>query len=302
VLDDNTVGITSDYYAYLQAIRLFNNKETVRINLLATPGIDTQNHSDLIEETIEMVEQERCDTFYVVTTPDTDSGGAAINENDAVGIIDGLYDSSYAATYFSWGQYNDTENNRYVWLPPTCAVMKAAALTDKRAKQWFPIAGTTRGVTNFVQARVKPNLDERDTLYEGRINPLMTQAGLNSQGDVFIWGNKTLQIADSSLNDINVRRMLLYVRQAISDVAINLLFELNDRAVRQQFERLINPILANVRDERGIQRFKIQLDSSEAALATKELRGKIVIQPTRALEFIYVDFTLTDTVAEFQNI
>lgn len=302
VMDDGTVGITSDYYAYLKGILTFQNPETVRINLFATPGINTFEHSDLIEEAIEMVETDRCDTFYVVTTPDVDADNQKLLAQNIANELDGLYDSSYAATYGYWGQYYDSENNTYLYLPPTGEVMKIFALTDKIAAPWFAGAGINRGITNFEKLRHDPTLAERNTLYDGRINPLAKFIVGNEKQNV-VFGNRTLRDdQDSPLKDINIRRLLLYTRRLIADVAIGLLFEPNDQTVRSQFEKLVNPILKNIRDERGIFDFRVKLSSSAEDLASNVLNGTIFIQPTRALEEININFTVTDSSATFDDI
>ena len=115
-----------------------------------------------------MVEVERADSLYILTTPDLDSGGQAMTTDEAVDILeDSSIDSNYSATYWPWLQMNDTENNQYVWLPPTLEVVRNIALTDNIAFPWFASAGLNRGTTNAIRARVKLTLDQRDTLYEG---------------------------------------------------------------------------------------------------------------------------------------
>lgn len=298
VLDNGDDGITSDYYAYLEAIQTFNNPESVNINVLATPGIDTFNHSNLIEETIEMVETERADTLYVVTTPDVDAAGDVLTEQDVIGNLDGLYNSNYTATYWPWIQVNDSENNQYIWLPPTRDVIRNIALTDNIAFPWFAVAGVQRGDVNCVKARKKLTLGERDSLYEGRVNPIATFA---SEG-IKIWGNKTMQEDETALNRINVRRLLLRARKLISAVSIRLIFEQNDDVIRSQFLNLVNPILDNIRSERGLTDFRVTVDSSPESIDRNELAGKIFIKPTRSLEYITLDFVLTPTGASFDDI
>lgn len=300
-IEEGATVINSDYYAYLEAIRALANRDSIRINLLATPNVNTSENSDLVEDTIEMVEEERCDTFYVVTTLDTDSSGQILQAADAAGTIEGLYDSNVTGTYFPWGQYYDDVNNVNLWLPPTAEAMRIFALTDKIARPWFAGAGKNRGATEFIQARKKLTLNERDDLYAGRINPLATFKEANGSSPVYIWGNKTLQVAESALDRINVSRLLLYTRRLIEDVSLSLLFEQNDEEVRRQFESLVNPILANIRDERGIFDFRIDLDRSTDAYNTNELTGKIGIQPVKTLEYINLEFVLTPAGASFGN-
>jgi hypothetical protein len=292
-------GITSDYYAYLNGIYTFNNPEAVNINVFATPGIDLRDNVSLIENAVDMVEVDRADSLYVMTTPDTDVDGVALTPSEAVDLVDDSgIDSNYSATYWPWIQMNDTENNRYVWLPPTVEVMRNIALTDNIAFPWFAAAGLNRGTTNSVKARVKLKLDDRDDLYGGRINPMATFSDVG----VVIFGNKTLQVKESALNRINVRRLLLQARKLISAVSIRLLFEQNDEVVRNQFLSLVNPILDNIRKERGLTDFRVVLDDTPESIDRNELNGRIFVKPTRSLEYISIEFNITNTGASFDDI
>jgi hypothetical protein len=297
-LSNGEIGITSDYYAYFEGLRTFANPEATNINVFATLGIDMVDNTNLIEESIEMIETERCDSLYIATLPDVDSGGEILTTEDAVLNIEDMYDSNYTATYWPWVQVNDAENNQLIWLPPTRDVVRNIALTDNIAFPWFAAAGVQRGDVDAIKARKKLTLEERDELYEGRINPIATFA---SEG-IKVWGNKTLQEAETALNRINVRRLLLQARKLISAVSIRLLFEQNDEVVRNQFLSLVNPILDNIRTERGLTDFRVVLDDDPEAIDRNELCGRIFIKPTRALEFICVEFNIMNTGASFDDI
>jgi hypothetical protein len=293
------LGITSDYYSYLNGIYTFNNPEDVNINVFATPGIDLRDQTNLVEAAVDVIEVDRADSLYVITTPDTDSDGFALTTEEATDIVeDSGIDSSYSATYWPWLQMNDTENNQYVWLPPTVEVMRNIALTDNVAFPWFAAAGLNRGTTNAIAARVKLTLDQRDTLYEGKVNPMATFSDVG----VVIWGNKTLQTKETALDRINVRRLLLQARKLISAVSIRLLFEQNDQVVRNQFLSLVNPILDNIRKERGLTDFRVVLDDTPESIDRNELNGRIFIKPTRTLEYISIEFNITNTGANFDDI
>tara|TARA_R110000772_G_scaffold17946_3_gene49866 strand:+ start:25808 stop:28657 length:2850 start_codon:yes stop_codon:yes gene_type:complete len=297
-LTNGDLGIDSDYYAYLEAIWTFNNPEAVNTNVFATPGIDTFDHTNLVEEAIEMIEQDRADSLYVVTTPDTDASGDVLLEEDVIDTLDGQFDSNYTATYWPWIQINDSENNIYTYVPATRDVVRNIALTDNIAFPWFAVAGVQRGDVNAIKARKKLTQTQRDTLYEGRVNPIATFA---TEG-IKIWGNKTLQVKDTALNRINVRRLLLQARKLISAVSIRLLFEQNDDIVRNQFLSLVNPILDNIRSERGLTDFRVVLDVTPESIDRNELCGRIFLKPTRALEFICVEFNIMNTGASFDDI
>ena len=177
-------------------------------------------------------------------------------------------------------------------------VMRNIALTDNISFPWFASAGYTRGIVNAVKARKKLTLDERDTLYAGRINPIATFSDVGT----IIWGNKTLQSRESALDRINVRRLLLQARKLISSVAVKLVFEQNDEQVRNEFLDLVNPILDSIRRERGLTDFRVVVSDDPQLIDQNTLEGKIYIKPTRSLEFISVEFLITPTGASFENI
>jgi len=314
-LEFETVGTTngtSDYYAYLEGIRTFANPEAVNINVFATPGLDYRENQDLVALTVDMIEEERADSVYIVSSPEgvtynkktqlTGLGFTTVDTDTAENMVDSLeiadIDSNYTATYWPWIQSRDSENSVNVWLPPTYEVVRNIALTDNVSFPWFASAGYTRGLTNAIQARVKLTEEDRDTLYEGRINPMAT---FSDQG-VVIWGNKNLQVKDSSLDRLNIRRLLLQTRKLISAVAVRLLFEQNDQIVRNQFLTLVNPILENIKRERGLADFRVQLSNDPEEIDRNELRGKIFIKPVPSLEFIILEFNVTSTGASFDDI
>jgi hypothetical protein len=297
-LSNGDRGINSDYYAYLEGIWTFKNPEAVNINVFATPGIDDFDNTNLIEAAIEMVEVDRADSLYIMTTPDTDSGGATLSPQEVVDNLSGNFDSNYSCTYWPWIQINDAENNVLIFVPPTRDVVRNIAITDNISYPWFAVAGIQRGDVDAIQAREKLTLAGRDILYDNRINPIATFA---SDG-IKIWGNKTLQVKETALNRINVRRLLLQARKLISAVGIRLLFEQNDSVVRNQFLSQVNPILDNIRTQRGLTDFRVVLSNDPEDFDKNQLTGQIFLKPTRALEFIHVEFTIMNTGAAFNNI
>ena len=117
-----------------------------------------------------------------------------------------------------------------------------------------------------------------------------------------IWGNKTLQVKESALDRINVRRLLLRARKLISAVAVRLLFEQNDQKVRQDFLDSVNPILDEIRRDRGLIDFRVTVSNTPEDLDSNTLVGKIYLKPTRALEYIDIEFVITPTGASFDDV
>ena len=301
---NSTEFANTDYYAYLMGIQTFANPEATNINVFATPGIDYINNANLVDDAISMITYQRADSIYIVTTPDCNVYLPTNTDNfiyptEAVdNLVNSNIDSNYTATYYPWILVRDTATNTQIYLPPTNEVCRNLALTDNVSFPWFATAGYTRGLVNAVKARKKLTQEERDTLYQGRINPIATFSDVGT----VIWGNKTLQIADTALNRINVRRLLLQARKLISAVAVRLLFEQNDAKVRQDFLDSVNPILDAIRRDRGLYDFRVTVSNSVEDLDRNTLSGKIYLKPTRSLEFIDIEFLITPTGASFENI
>ena len=297
-------GITSDYYAYLSAVRAFANKDLLRINLFATPGIDYVNNLSLVEEVIDMIEDERQDSLYVVTTPDKPSGATddqydMYTPDDAVANLEySEITSSYVTTYYPWVKYLDTANNQYVYLPATKDAVRDMAATDNSSYPWYAPAGITRGDVECVRAKKALKLAEEDTLTEAHINPVKTFA----VDGVKIWGNRNLLPGDYISSQVSVRRLMLRLRQLIVDACQGLIFEPNDPTVRTQFTSIVTPILDNVRSNRGISDYRIKVDNSTEALDTRDLTAVIYVKPYNALEYVNLTFVITPQGLDFEDI
>lgn len=304
LLQLNQNGITSDWYAYLSGIRQFANPEATDINVFATPGIDYVNNKLLVEEAIDMIEEERADSIYVVTTPDKAKGaGDYVDEmytpDEAVeNLEDSEIDSNYTCTYYPWVKYLDQDNNQYIYLPATKDVVRNFAQTDNDKFPWFAPAGIERGNVDCVRAHFITKLGDEDVLYEGRINPIKTF----SQDGPKIWGQKNLQINESQLNRIAVRRLLLRMRKLIAISCIGLIFEPNDPTVKQSFLSTVTPIMDSIRSNRGISDYRIEIDDSIESRERRELPVKIYFKPYNALEYIVIDFILSPEGVSFDDI
>lgn len=304
VIGLNQNGITSDWYAYLAGIRQFANPEAVDINVFATPGIDYVNNKTLVDETIEMIEDERADSIYVVTTPDKPMGASdfadeMFTSDDAVyNLEDSDIDSNYTCTYYPWVKYLDQDNNQYIYLPVTKDVVRNFAQTDNTTYPWFAPAGLERGDVNCVRAHAITKLADEDVLYDGRINPVKTFA----TDGVKIWGQKNLQIKESQLNRIAVRRLLLRMRKLIAIACRSLIFEPNDTVTKNSFLSTVTPILDNIRANRGVSDYKIEVNDTVESRDRRELPAKIYFKPYNALEYVVLDFILTPEGVSFDNI
>ena len=300
----DTYGFTgkinnSDYYAYLAGYKQFSNPSKIKINILATPGIDYLNNTELVNEVLDIVEESRQgDCIYIVTTPDKDKEGNFIEPDSAVSNLETSdINTSYAATYYPWVKYYDATNKKYINLPVTKDVVRNFAYTDNVSQSWFASAGMSRGGVDCVKANYYTKLEDEDVLYEGLINPVKS---FSSDG-VKIWGNKTMYSAETPLNRINVRRLMLRIKDLVMTASMQLVFEQNDNTVEAQFRSIVDPILANVKQNRGISDYKIETDTSAEARDRKELPAKIWVKPINCLEYIDISFIVTPEGASFED-
>jgi hypothetical protein len=209
------------------------------------------------------------------------------------------YDTSYAATYWPWVKTIDPNTGTQVWVPASTMIPGIYAFNDNVAAPWFAPAGVNRGVlTTTIQAERVLTQGNRDTLYQSNINPIATFPNTG----VVVYGQKTLQKKQSSLDRINVRRLLIELKNYISQIANTFVFEQNDAVTRNNFISIINPYLASVQQQQGLNAFKVVMDESNnppSVVDNNQLVGQIYLQPTKTAEFIILDFNVLPTGATF---
>lgn len=293
-------AITSDYYAYLAGCRIFANPQDIDINIFATPGINWHDNTLLTEEIIDIIEDNEDgrggDALYVMAAPGPESN--VITAQDAVYAFDVAdINSSYACTYFPWIMYYDSSNKRYINLPVTKDVIKNMAATDNKSFPWFAPAGTERGKVNCVKAVYKTTLADEDMLYNATINPVKSFA----QDGVIIWGNKTTYPVETPNNRINVRRMMIRVKKLITEAAKHLIFEQYDAALEKQFRGIVEPILADVKANRGIIDYRVITECTPETRDQHILPAKILIKPTQSLEYVSISFTVYPESVQFEE-
>ena len=284
--------------AYIKALNTISNADEYDINMISIPGVIHSVHPVVTNKAI-LVAEDRGDAFVVIDAVKyNEFTGKSAADNVANSSITNL-DSNFAATYWPWVKILDTSTNKPTWVPPGVVLPGVIANTDKVAHEWFAPAGLNRGgLTQVLEAEVRLTHEERDTLYEKRINPIATFPG---EG-VCIWGQKTLQGKPSALDRVNVRRLLIRVKKFIASASRFLVFEQNNPALRQRFLNIANPFLESVQQNAGLSAFKVVMDETNNTpdvVDRNQLVGQIFLQPTRTAEFIVLDFTVLPTGATF---
>lgn len=285
---DNIQGFSSDDYN--RAFTLLSNKDDYAFNVLLAPGagLNTAAADNMIAcvegrgDAIAILDAGKYGTTIVGAT--TNAAGQS---------------SNYGATYFPWVQLFSSNLGKTVWCPPSTVIGGVLAFNDQVGAEWFAPAGLNRGgIPSVVRAELRLSQTNRDTLYTGNVNPLATFPGTG----VCVWGQKTLQRKPTSLDRVNVRRLLIALKDFIGGVARNLVFEQNTAVTRNRFLSQVNPYLESVVQRQGLYAYKVIMDDSNNTpdvIDRNQLVGQIYIQPTKTAEFIILNFNLTPTGAEF---
>ena len=300
-MDDANQGETSGptVAAYRKALDILEERSDVNIQLLAIPGI---KHSSVTDYAISTVE-DRFDALYIMDLEAQDNLGNVVTGSNSIisvtntvsGFTSRNLDSSFAAAYFPDVIMTEVATGQNVVAPPSVAVLGAFGLNDSVAFPWFAPAGFTRGaLKDVLEGNVKLNRENLDTLYEADINPITS---FPQSREVVVFGQKTLLAAQSALDRVNVRRLLIDIRRQVRAIGDTFLFEPNREATLARFSAAVTPILGRIQAQQGLERFKVQIDTTtttQADIENNTVRGKIFLQPVRSVEFISLDFVVTN--------
>ena len=207
----------------------------------------------------------------------------------------GIFDSGYKYMY---DRFNDT----FRYVPLNGDIAGTCARTDIEQFPWFSPAGTSRGaILNAVKLAYNPGKKQRDLLYSARINPVILSPGAG----IILFGDKTGFGKSSAFDRINVRRLFIYLEDAISAAAKDFLFEFNDEITRTNFVNIVEPFLRDVQSKRGIQDFVVVCDETNntaAIIDANEFVADIFIKPARSINFIGLTFVATRTGVAFEEV
>lgn len=282
--------------------------EAIDFNLICAPG-----YVELLDELITL-NTDRKETAFIVTdvparlTPSATAVQAwATNANNAPsnGDVGRVSAYDYAAQYMGWCLSTNVDGEE-VAVPGSTIAMRTYAYSDSISYVWYPPAGTTRGVVTNAssvgyindEGEYQPvvyNQGQRDVMYVNKINPIAMRP---SRG-LLVFGDKTLTPNETSaLANVNVARLVVYIRRQLEILAEPFLFRLNTPSTRQEFTGVVNSFLAELVQLNGLYDFTIVCDESNntpARIDRTELWMDIAIQPTRTINYIYVPIRIEKT-------
>ena len=288
--------------AYTKAVDVVKDTSEVDIQLLAIPDI---RHQFVTDTAVRAMEVDRFDAMYLMDIEERDTNNLRVSgSSQLIGVKNTVTDfrnrgvnSSFAAAYFPDVNIRNSFTNTVVRVPPSVAVLGAIARNDAIGHPWYAPAGTSRASLATTQDIVlRLSRQNMDDLYAVSINPLVA---FPQEGPV-VWGQKTLLAKSSVLDRVNVRRLMISLRREVKAVSNRILFEQNRETTLAQFSQLVNPILKRVQDQKGLEAYSVQINTqttTQADIENKTIKGKIFVIPTKSLEFLSLDFVLSNQIA-----
>jgi len=269
------------------------------LNILMAPGITT---APVISGAIAYAES-RMDLIFVADAPIHLEPQEAVDFRKGQGIYShAAFNSSYAALYYPWIEITDPMTGKKKLVPPSGAVAGCYARSDQKTQVWYAPAGIDRGrILNALSVAYKTSRGERDVLYPEGVNVIAVfpDTGIN------IWGQRTLQSQPSAVDRVNVRRLMMFMEEAIAESSRFVVFQPNNPQTWRSLLRLIRPFLQDIKDKGGLYDFAVQCDeetNTPVVIDRNELICRIFVKPTKTAEFIELNFIMTDTGASFSEI
>ena len=210
--------------------------------------------------------------------------------------------NSYGVMDSAWKYQYDRYQDKFIYVPMNGDIAGLCARLDHTHDAWWSPAGLNRGaIKNIVKLSWEPTKANRDALYKIGVNPLVTQTGAG----VLLWGDKTMQPTPTAFDRINVRRLFIVMRKAISNAAKSMLFEFNDEFTRAQFVNMVEPFLREIQGRRGITDFKVVCDGSNntgTVIDNNNFVGDVYVKPSRSINYIQLNFIAARTDVNFTEI
>jgi len=295
---------------------LFENDTNVDVDfLLMGSAKEGQNEARALATKLIAVAEKRKDAVAFISpyrgsmitdNPDQKTVDVVLSDStitdNVIDFFEPVTSSSYAVFDSGYKYMFDRFANTFRYVPLNGDIAGLCARTDINAFPWFSPAGTARGaILNAVKLAYNPSKDQRDRLYSARVNPVIFSPGAG----IVLFGDKTAFAKASAFDRINVRRLFLFLEDAISAAAKDQLFEFNDEITRTNFVNIVEPFLRDVQAKRGITDYVVICDETNntaAIIDSNEFVADIYIKPARSINFIGLNFIATRTGVAFEEV
>lgn len=289
-------------------LKLFTNTDNVRVNVLCCPGV-----IDLVVQQELAIVARDTKSFAIADIPDsTDLNEPVINPKAAIDWHNGvgLYstrsriDSPNLALYFNWLKMVDPFTSTQIWVPPTVGILKIAAKSFDREKPWSAWAGESRGIVDDALAVRFPKISDtaKNGMYgnSNSVNPIILK-----HGRIVAFGDRTMQIAESKLSAAHSVILTNYIVNGMADIAQRFVFDPNDTELLQELDLAFTKLLESVKSERGVEDYRLQVDTKNNTAANRNRREVIVdvsFIPVDVAERIFINATVRESGAVLNSV
>lgn len=297
ITDSDYIGINLG--TTVTGLQQLASPDTLDLNCFSIPGI----YSEPVVQAALAVAEGRRDCIAIIDTPPNlppqdvvdwvDGSGAYLGQNSI--------NTSFAAVYYPWVQIYDSYNSVLRMVPPSGFVASAFALNDNVADIWYAPAGATRGKLLGVTG-IERILEqgERDFLYQNRVNPVSDFIATG----IMLWGQKTSQVASTSLDRVNARRTLNYIEKVLVTAMQPLVFEPNNKYTWNRAVALVQPYLDTLVNKGGLNAGKIVCDGTTNTpdiVDQNQMVANILLKLPKTAEEITLNFVLLSTGANINE-
>jgi len=313
--DIETSGaLQADLSKLVTGYSLFENKENYNVDFLIMGSANySKEQAQALANKLIAVANVRKDTLAFISPyrgaflSDSSAGTVTVNNDETItdnviGFYAPITSSSYGVFDSGYKYMFDRFANTFRYIPLNADIAGLCARNDVDNFPWFSPAGTQRGaILNAVKLTYNPSQTQRDRLYSNRVNPVIFSPG----GGIVLFGDKTGLSRSSAFDRINVRRLFIYLEEAISAAARDQLFEFNDEITRSNFVNIVEPFLRDVQAKRGIQDYVVICDETNntaAIIDNNEFIADIFVKPARSINFIGLTFVATRTGVSFNEV
>ena len=307
-------SLTSGLDDIVSGYTLFENTENYRVDfvLMGSANYPKETAQALANKCVAVAEARKDAVAFIspyrqAFLVDNTVGTVTVNDDDTItnnviGFYSPVTSTTYAVFDSGYKYMFDRFNNTFRYIPLNGDIAGTCARNDINQFPWFSPAGTSRGtILNAVKLAYNPSKIQRDRLYSNRINPVIFSPGAG----IILFGDKTGYGKASAFDRINVRRLFIYLENAISAAAKDQLFEFNDEITRTNFVNIIEPFLRDVQSKRGIFDYVVICDETNntaAVIDANEFVADIYIKPARSINFIGLTFIATRTGVAFEEV
>ena len=313
--DINAAGaLTATIGSLSSGYDLFSNPDNFAADfvLMGSANYDKEDAQALANKCIAVAELRQDSVAFVspqrnAFLVDTSTGSVTVNNDETIttnvlGYASAITSSTYGVIDSGYKYMFDRFADTFRYVPLNGDIAGLCARNDINNFPWFSPAGTARGaILNAVKLAYNPSKTQRDKLYSARVNPVIFSPGAG----IVLFGDKTAFGKSSAFDRINVRRLFIFLENAISAAAKDQLFEFNDEITRTNFVNIVEPFLRDVQAKRGISDYVVICDETNntaAIIDNNEFVADIFIKPARSINFIGLTFVATRTGVDFEEV